>query len=100
MQKGGWVYMMSDRYRGGIYTGVTAKLQARVHQHRQGTGSEFVRQHGFTRLVYAEWLDDIENAIVREKRIKKWRREWKINLIETINPDWEDLFDQLGGVLR
>ncbi|MBB4857454.1 putative endonuclease [Novosphingobium chloroacetimidivorans] len=100
MQRGGWVYMMSDRYRGGIYTGVTANLQARIYQHREGRGSQFVRENGFTRLVFAEPHDEIEPAILREKRIKKWRREWKIRLIETMNPDWDDLWDQLGGVLR
>lgn len=91
---GGWVYMMSDRYRGGIYTGVTADLPARVTQHRQGTGSAFVRKYGFTRLVYMEFHDEISNAIAREKAIKKWRRAWKIELIKTLNPDWDDLFGE------
>ena len=86
--------MMSDRYRGGIYTGVTADLPARVTQHRQGTGSAFVRKYGFTRLVYMEFHDEISNAIAREKAIKKWRRAWKIELIKTLNPDWDDLFGE------
>ena len=99
MEKGGWLYMTSDRYRGGIYTGETAHLQRRIWQHREGTGSAFVREYGFTRLVYAERYDAIEDAIRREKAVKKWRREWKIRLIEPLNPDWEDMFDRLGGVL-
>ena len=96
MEKGGWLYVTSDRYRGGIYTGVTAHLQRRIWQHRAGTGSAFVREYGFTRLVYAERHDVIENAIRREKAVKKWRREWKIRLIEEQNPDWLDLF---GGLV-
>lgn len=97
MNRGGWVYLTSDRYRGGIYTGVTADLAMRISQHRDGTGSAFVRKYGFTRLVYMEFHDPIENAIAREKAIKKWRRVWKIELIETSNPDWTDLFDTLNG---
>ena len=91
--------MMSDRYRGGIYTGVTANLQRRIWQHREDAGSQFVRKYGFTRLVYAERHGEIEDAIRREKAIKKWRRDWKIRLIETMNPDWEDMFERLGGLV-
>ncbi|WP_336978149.1 GIY-YIG nuclease family protein [Altererythrobacter fulvus] len=97
MSKGGWIYMTGDRYRGGIYTGVTGDLAARMVQHRAGTGSEFVAKYGFTRLVYMEFHDRIEDAIAREKAIKKWRRAWKIELIETMNPDWDDLFDTLNA---
>jgi putative endonuclease len=97
--KGGWLYMTSDRYRGGIYTGVTAHLQRRLWQHREGTGSAFVRHYGFIRLVYGERYDLIEDAIRREKAVKKWRRAWKIALIETANPDWEDLYERLGGMV-
>jgi putative endonuclease len=88
----GYLYVMSDRYRGGIYTGVTAQLTVRVDQHRRGKGSEFVAKYGLHRLVYIEVYEDIGDAIVREKRIKKWRRGWKIELIESMNPDWQDLF--------
>ena len=97
MEKGGWVYLTSDRYRGGIYTGVTADLSFRIAQHRDGKGSAFVRRYGFTRLVYMEWHDEIEDAIRREKAIKKWRRAWKIELIEKANPDWLDLYESLIG---
>ncbi|WP_151974026.1 GIY-YIG nuclease family protein [Erythrobacter sp. EC-HK427] len=93
---GGWVYMMSDRYRGGIYTGVTATLAQRVTDHREGKGSKFVAKYGFNRLVYMEWHDRIEEAIAREKAIKKWRRAWKIELIETMNRDWDDLYENLN----
>lgn len=89
--------MMSDRYRGGIYTGVTAYLTERITQHREGKGSAFTARYGFTRFVYAERYDRIEEAIAREKAIKKWRRAWKIELIEKMNPDWDDLHDRING---
>ena len=94
MEKGGWVYIMADRYRGGLYVGVTADLIRRIHQHREGTGSIHVRDYGKTRLVYAERHEEIEPAIAREKLVKKWKREWKFALIEADNPDWHDLWDE------
>lgn len=92
MEKGGWVYIMANRYRGGMYTGVSADLAARVYQHKSGAGSQHVAETDKTLLVYAERHEDIEQAIVREKRVKKWRREWKFALIEKDNPDWKDLW--------
>ena len=96
MTTGGWVYIMANRYRGGVYVGVTADALARVYQHREGAGSRHVKEFGKTRLVYAERHDEIEQAIRREKLVKKWRREWKFALIEKANPDWNDLFDTLN----
>ncbi|MEN7537040.1 GIY-YIG nuclease family protein [Aurantiacibacter flavus] len=93
MKKGGWVYIMANRYRGGVYVGVSSDLVRRVHQHRHGGGSAHVAERAKTRLVYAERHDDIEQAIIREKRIKRWRRGWKFALIEDENPDWRDLWD-------
>ena len=90
MAKGGWVYIMADRYRGTMYVGVTADLSARIFQHRSGTGSDFCRRYGLDRLVWAEFGDDIEGCIAHEKRVKKWRREWKFALIEAGNPEWRD----------
>lgn len=95
MKKGGWVYIMADRYRGTIYVGVTANLTMRVDQHRSGTGSDFCARYGLTRLVWAERGDRIEECIAHEKRVKHWRREWKFELIEKGNPDWNDLFETL-----
>ena len=92
---GGWVYIMTDRYRGTLYVGVTADLAARVTQHRSGTGSDFCARYGLKRLVWAERLDSIEEAIAHEKRIKRWHRQWKFDLIEKANPDWDDLYGQL-----
>jgi len=96
MARGGWVYMMADRYRGAIYTGATADLPARVHTHREGRGSKFCARYGLRRLVYAEEAPTIEEAFAREKAIKKWQRAWKIELIEETNPDWDDLYDRLN----
>ncbi|MDF7777060.1 GIY-YIG nuclease family protein [Sphingomonas sp. AOB5] len=86
---------MADRYRGAIYTGVTAQLVHRVYQHKDGTGSEFTGRYKLHRLVYFEEHADMPTAIAREKAIKKWRREWKIELIERENPDWLDLYERL-----
>lgn len=94
-RQGGWVYIMADRYRGTIYVGVTADLPRRIHQHRTGEGADFCARYGLDRLVWAERGDSIEDCIAHEKRIKKWRRAWKIALVERANPDWHDLSDQL-----
>ena len=94
--KGGWVYIMADRYRGALYTGVTSDIAARVWAHKEGRGSKFCVRYGLTRLVYAEQAPTIEEAIAREKAIKKWNRAWKIGLIERANPDWLDLWDTLN----
>jgi len=95
MAKGGWVYIMADRYRGTMYVGVTASLAARIFQHREGDGSDFCCRYGLHRLVWAEQGETIDACIAHEKRVKKWRREWKFALIEEANPDWTDLFDTL-----
>ena len=92
---GGWVYIMADRYRGTMYVGVSAHLAARVQQHRHGGGSDFCKRYGLNRLVWAERGDDIEACIQHEKRLKRWKREWKFALIERTNPDWRDLTDTL-----
>ena len=89
--------MMADRYRGAIYTGVTADIAKRIYQHRTRHGSKLVKRYGLLRLVYAEPYERIDDAIAREKAIKKWRRAWKIELIEKANPDWADLYDSLIG---
>ena len=94
-RQGGWVYIMADRYRGTMYVGVTSDLPARIHQHREGSGSEFCARHGLDRLVWADRGDTIEACIAQEKRVKRWRREWKFALVEEGNPEWRDLFDTL-----
>jgi len=94
MEKGGWVYIMANRFRGGMYVGVTADALARVHQQREATGSRHVADFAKTRFVYVERHDTMEGAIAREKLVKKWRREWKFALIEAANPDWDNLWEQ------
>lgn len=86
---------MTNRYRGTMYVGVTSNLAARIHQHRSGTGSDFCVRHGLDRLVWAEHGENIVNCIEQEKRIERWRRSWKFDLIERVNPDWQDMFDVL-----
>src|SRR3546814_8212203 len=88
---GGYVYILANRKNGALYTGVTADIAARMMQHKAGEGSKFCREYGLDTLVYVEPAEHIEDAIAREKAIKKWRRAWKIDLIEKANPDWRDL---------
>ena len=93
---GGYVYMIANRKNGAIYTGVTAEICQRIVQHRERTDSRFAKQYEIYRLVYVEPHDEIDVAISREKAIKKWRRAWKIELIERDNPDWRDLWFDLN----
>ena len=78
------------------YIGVTSNLAARVWAHREGRGSRFCGRYGLKRLVYAELAPTIGDAIAHEKAMKKWNRAWKIELIERINPDWDDLFETIN----
>ncbi|HCB76727.1 MAG TPA: excinuclease ABC subunit C [Sphingomonas bacterium] len=96
MATGGWVYIMADRYRGTLYVGVTADRAARVMQHRSSNGSDFCRRYGLDRLVWAERAETMLDAIEHEKRLKRWQRDWKIDLIERDKPEWRDLFDTLA----
>ena len=90
------VYLLASRRNGAVYTGVTSNLIQRVHQHRQGLLPGFTRDHGVKRLVWFEQHATMEHAIVREKRIKKWLRVWKLELIERDNLGWRDLAEDLG----
>jgi putative endonuclease len=92
-----YVYVLSSRKNGTLYIGITNDIARRVWEHRQGTGSRFVKRYGITRLVYLEPHDDIERAIQREKTMKEWSRAWKVRLIEKDNPEWEDLYDRMNG---
>ncbi len=86
-----WVYIVASRRNGTLYTGVTTELSVRVRQHQQDLIPGFTADYHCHTLVYYESFDDIRLAIHREKQLKKWHRRWKIRLIETINPDWRDL---------
>jgi len=87
-----YVYILTNRKDGTLYIGMTNDLARRVHEHREGLGSGFTREYNLHHLVYFEVFDDPENAILREKRMKKWKRAWKVELIERDNPDWRDLY--------
>lgn len=91
-----WVYIMTNKPRGLPYIGVTTNLPARVAQHRAGTGSAFCKRYNVTKLVYAEEHSLIVDAIAREKAMKAWKRDWKIELIERGNPEWRDLWETLA----
>jgi putative endonuclease len=91
-----WIYIMTNRRDGTIYIGVTARLAQRVWQHREGVIDGFTKRYNLKRLVYFEHHDDIRSAIQREKNLKHWPRAWKVDLIAAVNPDWEDLYGQLG----
>lgn len=89
------VYMLASRRNGTIYTGMTSNLLKRVHEHQTGVVDGFTRKYGVKMLVWYERHDNPESAIMREKQIKRWQRAWKIEAIETMNPDWVDLYEGL-----
>jgi len=91
------VYVMTSRRDGPLYVGVTSDLAGRVWQHRNGTLPGFTKRYGLARLVHHETFEDINEAIAFEKRLKRWRRAWKIALIERENPDWRDLWPEISS---
>ena len=95
MSKGGYVYIVSNKSRSVLYIGVTSNLYARVYEHKSGEGSQFTRKYRCTDLIYFEFHESIESAIDREKQMKKWKREWKENLINEFNPLKRDLFNEV-----
>src|SRR5579859_2766990 len=92
---GGYIYILGS-HTGTLYIGVTSNLYSRVMQHKEGAVEGFTADHGFKRLLYFEGLQDIRAAIAREKQLKGWRREKKLNLIRTINPKFKDLAETWG----
>jgi putative endonuclease len=88
------VYIMTNAHNTVLYTGVTNNLQRRVLEHKSGTGSGFTKKYNVTKLVYFESGDNVNVAIAREKQIKAGSRKKKIDLIESINPEWNDLFEE------
>ena len=86
---------MASKPNGTLYVGVTSDLAARTYQHRNALIEGFTKEHGCTLLVWFEAHDDLEEARLRELQIKKWKRTWKIELIEGVNPQWRDLFESL-----
>ena len=90
------VYIMASRRHGTLYIGVTSNLLGRVYQHKAGVVAGFTLRYHVHLLVWFECYDDALAAIAREKELKKWRREWKVNLIEKENPEWVDLYETLA----
>jgi putative endonuclease len=90
-----YVYILASRRHRTLYIGVTNSVQKRLEEHRAGTGSEFVKKYGVYRLVHVEAFDRAEDAIAREKQLKRWKRDWKIELIERENLEWSDLSNLL-----
>lgn len=90
-----YVYILASRKNGTLYIGVTNDIVRRVYQHKNGITGGFASAYGATNLVWFEDTPNISGAIQREKRLKKWPRAWKINLIQTQNPDWLDLYPSL-----
>ena len=96
MAKTYWVYILASALGGTLYIGVTNDLVRRIYEHRMGIADGFTKKYGIHRLVYFEPYNDVETAVQREKRLKKWNRAWKIRLIEESNPDWVDLYPQIA----
>lgn len=91
-----WVYILASDRAGTLYIGVTSDLLGRVYEHREGLTPGFTTRYGVKRLVYFEAFDEIDAAIAREKQLKRWRRDWKLNLIERHNPEWIDLYESMA----
>ncbi|PZQ11579.1 MAG: excinuclease ABC subunit C [Ancylobacter novellus] len=94
---GGWVYILASGPGGTLYVGVTNDIVRRVFEHRSGAVAGFTKRYGVKDLVYFERHETITGAIQREKNIKHWPREWKIDLIVAMNPNWRDLWDEIAS---
>jgi len=92
------VYIMASRRNGTIYVGVTNNLGLRAHQHRTNVGSTFTAKYDVKMLAWVEHYGDVNEAIAREKQLKKWERKWKLALIEAFNPQWRDFYEELNAL--
>jgi putative endonuclease len=90
-----YVYILASRKDGAIYVGITNDLVRRVYEHRQKAVPGFTFKYNITQLVWFEIYDDPVSAITREKQLKKWKRDWKVELIEAQNPEWKDLYESI-----
>jgi putative endonuclease len=93
MTKQFYVYILASKRNGTIYIGVTSNLTQRIWQHKNNQAEGFSKKHNIKQLVYFEQHETAENAITREKQLKKWNRAWKLKLIEKVNPEWKDLYE-------
>ena len=91
-----FVYILASKRNGTLYVGVTNDLARRAHEHRTGAVDGFTRTYNVKRLVWYECHSDVETAIAREKSIKRWSRKFKLNVIEEMNPKWDDLYETLN----
>jgi len=90
-----YTYIMASRKGGVLYIGVTSDLAKRVYEHKQGVVEGFTRRYNVKMLVYFEIYEDVNEAILREKRLKTWQRQWKVELIEASNKEWRDLYETI-----
>ena len=95
MERQPCVYLLTNKRNGTLYTGVTSNLVKRVWEHKQHAVGGFTKRYGVSHLVWYEAHETMESAIRREKAIKNWKRAWKIKVIESLNPQWRDLYDDL-----
>ena len=95
MEKDYYVYILASKRNGTLYIGITSDLIKRVWEHKNKFVDGFTKRYNINKLVYYEQYSDPENAIKREKRLKKYNRKWKLNLIEEVNPDWKDLYEEI-----
>jgi putative endonuclease len=93
--KRGYVYIMSNKSRTVLYIGVTRDLKTRIAEHKEGIGSNFTTKYNLKDIIYFEEFQDIDQAITREKQLKNWHRDWKFKLIQSMNPDMNDLFEHI-----
>jgi putative endonuclease len=92
-----YVYILANKKNGFLYVGMTSNLAKRIWEHREALVEGHTKTYSIKRLVYFEIFDDSENAAHRERKLKRWRREWKIALIEKENPDWNDLYKKIAA---
>ena len=90
-----YVYILASRRNGTLYTGITSDLVKRVYEHKNKLADGFTKKYDVSALVHYEIFEDPENAILREKNIKAWKRKWKLRLIEEENPNWDDLYEKI-----
>ena len=95
MQKKGYVYILASTTNGTLYVGVTSDLAKRVEEHRQKLVHGFTKKYEISMLVYYEFFEDIRDAVIRERQIKEWKRKWKTELIQSVNPYWRDLHEDI-----
>jgi putative endonuclease len=96
MELRGYVYIMASGRNGTLYTGATSDLAKRAWEHRSGVVAGFTRKYGCKLLVWYQVFESLDAARQREKQMKEWKRLWKVREIETMNPDWDDLYDRIA----